>query len=93
MGSGGGNQNALPKALNTCTRLPKEHICASWCGAVASTWSSSPWKDEGRRLTWETLRKNRERGYRESSVLRALAVLAEDLGLVPSTHMAAHNCL
>jgi hypothetical protein len=24
---------------------------------------------------------------------RALAALAEDLGLVPSTHMMAHNCL
>ena len=24
--------------------------------------------------------------------LRALAALAEDLGVIPSTHMAAHNC-
>ncbi|KRY94874.1 hypothetical protein T4B_12424 [Trichinella pseudospiralis] len=25
--------------------------------------------------------------------LRALAVLPKDLGSIPSTHMAAHNCL
>ena len=25
--------------------------------------------------------------------LRALTVIAEDLGLVPNTHMVAHNCL
>ena len=25
--------------------------------------------------------------------LRALAALPEDLGLIPSTHMAAYNCL
>ena len=25
--------------------------------------------------------------------LRALTVLLEDLGSIPSTHMAAHNCL
>jgi hypothetical protein len=25
--------------------------------------------------------------------LRALAALAEDLGSIPSTHTAAHNCL
>jgi hypothetical protein len=25
--------------------------------------------------------------------LRALAALPEDLGLIPSTHIVAHNCL
>jgi hypothetical protein len=34
------------------------------------------------------------RGAREmAQQLRALAVLLEDLGSMPSTHVAAHNCL
>ena len=29
---------------------------------------------------------------RRRHILRALAALAEDLGSIPSNHMAAHNC-
>ena len=34
-----------------------------------------------------------DRGWRDSSVLRALYVLAEDLNTVPSAYMAAHSLL
>ena len=32
------------------------------------------------------------RGWSDGSVVKSIAVLAEDAGCVPSNHMAAHNC-
>jgi hypothetical protein len=34
----------------------------------------------------------KEEGWRDGSVVRALAALVGDLGLIPNIHMAAHNC-
>ena len=42
---------------------------------------------EGKTLFQETMTGSREWGQQ----LRALAVLPEDPGLIPSNHMAAHN--
>jgi hypothetical protein len=33
------------------------------------------------------------RGWRDGLAVKSLAALPENLGSVPSTHMAAHNCL
>lgn len=37
--------------------------------------------------------RNKDGTWRDSSVLRALDALAENLGSVPSTHILAHNHL
>lgn len=36
--------------------------------------------------------KNGGRGWEDGSVVRALTVLAEDMGWMPGTCMVAHNC-
>ena len=41
----------------------------------------------------EQEKKKENGGWRDGSVVRALAALPKDLGLIPSTHRAAHNCL
>jgi hypothetical protein len=40
----------------------------------------------------QVLKKNKNRGWRDGSVVRALADLLEEPGSIPSPHMAAHRC-